>query len=106
VTAVVNGVVIRVIAPDEQGGHADIDVIEQGLRHGLRRSDQGGGIPGGADLRKGVLDLVIAAVIAERSRGRPGLLHDVEVLVGTVVALVLGQVVAVAALLAVAAPGD
>ena len=43
-----------------------------------------------------VLDLVVLAVVAERLVGRPGQPDDVEVLVGAGVALVLGQVVAVA----------
>ena len=61
---------------------------------------------GGADLGVEVLDLVVPALVGERLLGGPGLLEDVQVLVGAVVALVLGQVVAVAALLGVAAAGD
>ena len=60
----------------------------------------------GPDLGVVVLELVVAALVAERRVRGPGLLHDVQVLAGPVVALVLGQVVAVAALLGVTAAGD
>ena len=58
------------------------------------------------DGRVEVLDLVVPAVVAERLVRGPGLLDDVQVLVGAGVPLVLGQVVAVAALFGVAAAGD
>ncbi len=53
-----------------------------------------------------VLQLVVPPLVAERFGGRPRLADDVEVLVGAVVAFVLGQVVAVAPLFGVAAAGD
>src|SRR5580658_7196446 len=40
--AVVDGVVIRVVAADEQRGHPDVHVIEQGLRDHLWGPDEGG----------------------------------------------------------------
>ncbi len=89
------GVGVGVLAADPVGGGRGAAEVEPDPRT-LR----------GADLGVEVLDLVVAALVGKRLLRGPGLLEDVQVLVGAVVALVLGQVVPVAALLGVAAAGD
>ena len=60
----------------------------------------------GADLGVEVLEPVVVSAVPERLLRRPRQLQDVQVLISPVVPLVLGHVVAVAALFGVAAAGD
>ena len=48
VAAVVDGVVVGVVAADEERGDADVDVVQQRLGDGFRRADQRGGVAAGA----------------------------------------------------------
>ena len=58
------------------------------------------------DVAHEVVEAVVLALVVERLVGGPGLLDDLDVLAGAGVALVLGEGVALAALLVVVAAGD
>src|ERR1700730_15103023 len=58
------------------------------------------------DLGREVLEAVVAALEAEGLQRGPGLLENLEVLIGAGVALVFGEEVAITALLGVVTTGD
>jgi hypothetical protein len=86
---------VRVLAADAEGGLRRAAEVERDV--GLLRR---------AQVAPEVLDVVVGALVVERLAARPGELEDVEVLVGAGVALVLGEVVAVARHLGVGAARD
>src|SRR4051812_40959196 len=51
--AVVHDVLVRVEAANKEGGHADVIVVEQRSRDGLRRADERGGTAAGIGSRCG-----------------------------------------------------
>ncbi len=73
---------------------------------GTAERDVGARLLDGEDIADEIVEAVVLALVVEGPAGRPDLLDDLDVLAGAGVALVLGEGVALAALLVVVAAGD